>query len=110
MRIKRIIYHFVPSRFLKAYEQNGIKMWGLTTQNEPIDGLIPFFPFNAMGWTPYMQRDWIKNNLGPTLHENGFEKLKIMILDDSTLLLNSWTRTVWQAWKLLNSFLINKII
>merc|ERR1711963_1313466 len=37
-------------KFLKAYEENGIKFWGLTAQNEPIDGNVPGFTFNAMGW------------------------------------------------------------
>lgn len=71
-------------------------MWGLTTQNEPIDGLIPFFPFNSMGWTSSMQKDWVKNYFGPILHENGYQDVKVMILDDNTILLPYWAKDVIQ--------------
>ena len=55
---------------LSFFKNNGIEFWGvrmchmccspshttqLTTQNEPIDGLDPKFPFNALGFTPETQ-------------------------------------------------------
>ena len=36
-------------------------------QNEPVDGLDPKFPFNAMGFTAEMERDFLKTDLGPSL-------------------------------------------
>ncbi|OXA58161.1 lysosomal acid glucosylceramidase isoform X2 [Folsomia candida] len=81
-------------KFLQEYEKQGVRMWGLTTQNEPIDGLIPFFPFNSMGWTSSMQKDWVKNYFGPILHENGYQDVKVMILDDNTILLPYWAKDV----------------
>ena len=39
-------YHL---RFLQEYSAAGVKMWGLTAQNEPVDGNIPDFSFNCMG-------------------------------------------------------------
>lgn len=29
------------AKFIKAYEDKGIKIWGITVQNEPSDGFIP---------------------------------------------------------------------
>ena len=32
-------------KFLEAYEKNGVKIWGLTAQNEPSTGFIPGYEF-----------------------------------------------------------------
>lgn len=29
------------AKFIKAYEDSGIKIWGVTVQNEPSDGFLP---------------------------------------------------------------------
>ena len=58
-------------KFLEAYKEQGIEFWGLTAQNEPWDGTVPNFTFNAMGWNSSTQRDWIVENLGPTLENAG---------------------------------------
>lgn len=42
-------------RFLESYAKHNISFWGLTTQNEPTDGLVKNFQFNAIGWTPQEQ-------------------------------------------------------
>ena len=31
------------AKFLKGYEDKGVKIWGLTVQNEPSTGFIPGF-------------------------------------------------------------------
>jgi len=82
-------------RFLQEYEKCGIKIWGLTGQNEPTDGNVPKFGFQAMGWTPETQRDFIALDLGPTLEKYGYGNLKIMILDDSRLQLPYWPEQVF---------------
>ncbi|CAH0555327.1 unnamed protein product [Brassicogethes aeneus] len=40
-------------KFFEEYAKKGIKFWGLTTQNEPLIGLLPTFisEINAMGYT-----------------------------------------------------------
>ncbi|XP_025078036.1 glucosylceramidase-like [Pomacea canaliculata] len=77
-------------RFVQEYAKHNISLWGLTAQNEPTDGKIYKFPFQAMGWTPETQRDFIKLDLGPALHANGFQDIKLMILDDDRLFLPEW--------------------
>ncbi|KAL3841983.1 hypothetical protein ACJMK2_020059 [Sinanodonta woodiana] len=80
--------------FIREYQSRGIEVWGVTAQNEPSDGYIHGFPFQAMGWTPEQQRDFIANDLGPALEENGFGDVKIMILDDQRIFLPYWADKV----------------
>ena len=47
-----------------------------------------------MGFTPEQQRDFIKLDLGPALHNNSFGDIKLMILDDNRLLLPYWAEQV----------------
>jgi len=81
-------------RFIKSYQEQGIDIWGVTTQNEPKDGWFPLFPFNCMGWSSADMRDWIRDHLGPTFKKNGLADVKIMVLDDDTILLPWWVETV----------------
>ena len=55
----------------------------MTVQNEPNTGFIGGWPWNTMGFTPEMERDFIKTDLGPTLEKGGWgpDKFNIMILD-----------------------------
>ena len=82
------------AKFLKEYQANNIAFWGLTAQNEPWDGHVPNFTFNAMGWDSSSQQEWIVNNLGPTLESEGFADIKLMILDDQRPLAPKWAREV----------------
>jgi glucosylceramidase len=43
-----------------------------------------------MGFTPESQATFVVKNLGPTLEQNGFGDLKIMVLDDQRLFLPGW--------------------
>ncbi|KAI8489201.1 hypothetical protein Bbelb_329400 [Branchiostoma belcheri] len=81
-------------KFLDEYKKQGVDFWGLTTQNEPTDGEISHFPFQAMGWTAESQRDWIASDLGPALDQAGYSNISLMILDDNRLWLPGWATTV----------------
>ncbi|KAK3799329.1 hypothetical protein RRG08_048836 [Elysia crispata] len=81
-------------RFLQEYEKQNITFWGMTAQNEPIDGLESEFPFQCMGYTPEMYRDFIKMDLGPALEKAGYGKVKLMMLDDQRLFLIEWAKVV----------------
>ncbi|KAF6031271.1 GBA [Bugula neritina] len=82
-------------RFLSEYKKQGLNIWGLTAQNEPLDGRLPFFPFQCLGFTATQQRDFIAMDLGPALHSGGFGDVKLMILDDDTLSLPDWANTIY---------------
>eukprot|EP00794_Sanderia_malayensis_P010154 gene10154-11191_t len=81
-------------KFLKAYESQGIKLWGLTVENEPTAGLAPSYAFQCMGFLPEDERDFIKKDLGPTLAANGYKDIKLMMLDDQRLFLKVWADTI----------------
>ncbi|XP_076033787.1 lysosomal acid glucosylceramidase-like isoform X1 [Oratosquilla oratoria] len=80
-------------KFLDQYAEQNVSFWGLTAQNEPFNGYVPGFFFNCMGWTAEEQRDWIVNNLGPTLAAD-YSDVKLMIMDDQRFQLPQWPRTV----------------
>lgn len=47
-----------------------------------------------MGYTPEMERDFIKEDLGPMLSAQGHADVKIIMLDDQRLFLSSWAETI----------------
>nr|XP_045599907.1 lysosomal acid glucosylceramidase-like [Procambarus clarkii] len=67
-------------KFVEAYEAEGVELWGLTPQNEPLGGLIDW-GINTCGWSSESMRDWLKGNLGPTLEAAGYRHLKMMVHD-----------------------------
>jgi glucosylceramidase len=81
-------------RFLDAYKSHGLDFWALTPQNEPFCGKIYFVAYNSMGMSTSQERDWVINNLGPTLHANGYGDLQIMIADDQRPFLPLWVCAV----------------
>ncbi|KAH9514497.1 hypothetical protein Btru_025447 [Bulinus truncatus] len=81
-------------KFLQEYEKNNISFWGITAQNEPSDGLETKFPFQSMGFTPEMQRDFIKFDLGPALQNSSYKNIKLMMLDDIKLFVITWVKTI----------------
>ena len=90
----QVLLVFSTFRFLQEYGKHNLTFWGLTAQNEPTDGYIYKHFFQAMGFTPEQQRDFIKLDLGPALHNNSFGDVKLMILDDNRLLLPYWAEKV----------------
>nr|XP_037268266.1 lysosomal acid glucosylceramidase-like [Rhipicephalus microplus] len=83
-------------RFVQEYERHGVPIWGLTTQNEPTTGFVPGFRWQTLGFSAKSQRDFVKLDLGPALAEAGYgvDKLQLMILDDSRLVLPHWANVV----------------
>lgn len=77
------------SKFLSAYEAEGISIWALTTQNEPYQQPYVPRPFQSLRFNATTERDFIKMNLGPTLKENNPD-VKIIMLDDQKDLLLDW--------------------
>ncbi|XP_072536725.1 lysosomal acid glucosylceramidase isoform X1 [Salminus brasiliensis] len=84
-------YHI---RFLEEYEKHNISFWALTTGNEPTAGEMTNYSFQALGFTPEQQRDWIALDLGPALHSSPYAKTQVIILDDQRLLLPHWAKVV----------------
>ncbi|UMB52549.1 glycosyl hydrolase [Lutibacter sp. A64] len=65
------------AKFIKAYEKEGVPIWGLTIQNEPMATQI----WESCIYTAEEERDFLKNHLGPTLENEGLGDKKIIVWD-----------------------------
>jgi glucosylceramidase len=64
-------------RFIEAYRDQGINVWGLTVQNEP----LAVQPWESCIFTGEEERDFVRDYLGPTLWNAGMRDVKLMIWD-----------------------------
>jgi len=71
------------AKFIKSYEAEGIPIWGLTIQNEP----LAVQRWESCIYTAEEERDFLKNYLGPTLKKEGLADKKIIIWDHNRDLL-----------------------
>ena len=65
------------AKFIKAYEKEGIPIWGLTIQNEPMATQT----WESCVFTAEEERDFLKKHLGPTLEKEGLGDKKIIVWD-----------------------------
>lgn len=65
------------TRFIAEYEKEGIPIWGITVQNEP----MAVQTWESMLYTAEEERDFLKNHLGPTMHKAGYADKKIVVWD-----------------------------
>jgi glucosylceramidase len=70
-------------KFIKSYKDNGINVWGLTVQNEPMAKQT----WESCIYTAEEELNFIKNHLGPTLHKNNMKDLKLIAWDHNRDLL-----------------------
>ena len=65
------------TRFIKAYEREGIPIWGISIQNEPMATQT----WESCIYTAEDERDFLKNFLGPTMKRAGLGDTKIIAWD-----------------------------
>lgn len=65
------------TRFVQAYEQAGIPIWGLTVQNEPLARQT----WESMIFSAEQERDFLRDHLGPALARAGLGSRKIIVWD-----------------------------
>lgn len=70
-------------KFIQNYKNNGINIWGLTVQNEPMAKQT----WESCIYTAEEELTLIKNHLGPTLHKNKMQDLKLIAWDHNRDLL-----------------------
>ena len=78
-------------KFIHAYEAAGIPVWGITIQNEP----MAVQRWESCIYTAEEERDFLKNYLGPTLHEAGLGSKKIVVWDHNRDLINHRANTIF---------------
>lgn len=64
-------------KFINAWEKEGIPVWGITIQNEPMAKQT----WESCIFTAEEERDFLVNNLGPTMHKAGLQDKKIIMWD-----------------------------
>lgn len=77
-------------RFIEAYEKEGIPIWGLTIQNEP----MATQRWESCIYSAAEERDFLKNYLGPTLKKEGMGDKKIIVWDHNRDLINQRANTI----------------
>lgn len=78
------------SKFISAYNAQGIDIWGVTIQNEP-----EYCPnsYEAMHYTPETERDFLKDHLGPKLSSD-HPHVNILIYDHNKDHVATWVQTI----------------
>ena len=65
------------AKFIQAWEAEGVPLWGITIQNEP----MAVQRWESMIYTAEEERDFLKNHLGPVLRAQGLGEKKIVVWD-----------------------------
>ncbi|MGD9929575.1 MAG: glycoside hydrolase family 30 beta sandwich domain-containing protein [Mangrovibacterium sp.] len=77
-------------RFIQEYEKEGLPIWGLTIQNEPMATQT----WESCIYTAADERDFLKNYLGPTLEKAGMGDKKITVWDHNRDLIVDRANTI----------------
>jgi glucosylceramidase len=64
-------------RFIRAYEAEGVPIWGVSVQNEPMAEQR----WDSCLYTAEEERDFVRDHLGPALRDAGLADVKIVIWD-----------------------------
>ena len=78
-------------KFIESYKSEGIPIWGLTVQNEPMAEQI----WESCIYTAQEERDFVKNFLGPTLESSGLDGQKVIIWDHNRGIMNQRAQVVY---------------
>lgn len=83
------------SKYISAYAEQGIALWGITPQNEPLHAHDARWDSN--GLTPEQGRDFLRDHLGPQLVKDGHLNLhdldaglRVLIYDHNKSMMNQY--------------------
>lgn len=79
------------TKFIKAYEKEGIPVWGISVQNEA----MATQRWESCIYTAEEERDFLKNHLGPVMLEQGLGDKKIIVWDHNRDLINQRANTIF---------------
>lgn len=81
------------SKYIEAYRNEGIDIWGVTFENEPLGNGNNW---ESMHYTPEEMVDFVQNHLGPQLEEAGHD-IKILGYDQNRdAELRNWTEEMFR--------------
>ena len=84
------------SKYIDAYKAEGIDIWGLTVENEPLGNGNNW---ESMHFTAEEMNDFVANHLGPKLEEDGKESIKILGYDQNRDHLKDWVDVMYDDEK-----------
>lgn len=80
------------AKFIKEYEKDGIPIWGITIQNEP----MATQRWESCIYTAEEERDFLKNYLGPIMAREGLGDKNIVVWDHNRDLINHRANTIFE--------------
>jgi glucosylceramidase len=78
------------TKFIKAYEKEGIPIWGISIQNEP----MATQRWESCIYSAEEEGNFLKNHLGPTMKKAGYGDKKIIIWDHNRDLIYQRANTI----------------
>ncbi|MBN2281113.1 MAG: glycoside hydrolase family 30 protein [Candidatus Marinimicrobia bacterium] len=79
------------TKFIKAYEKEGMPIWGITIQNEP----MATQRWESCIYSAEQERDFLKNFLGPIMEREGLGDKKIVVWDHNRDLITNRVNTIF---------------
>ena len=77
-------------KFIRAYESEGIPIWGVSIQNEP----MATQKWESCIYSAENERDFLKNHLGPTIRKERLSDKKIIVWDHNRDLIYQRAETI----------------
>lgn len=81
------------SKYIDAYKAEGIDIWALTVENEPLGNGNNW---ESMHYTPEEMTDFVQNHLGPQLEADGKAGVKIFGYDQNRHDLKEWVDVMYK--------------
>lgn len=88
------------SKYVSAYKDQGINLWGITPQNEPLHAHDARWDSN--GFSPEQGRDFLRDHLGPQLVKDGHlnidnldKGIKVLIYDHNKSDMNAYVAATY---------------
>lgn len=78
-------------RFIRAYAAEGVPVWGVSVQNEPMARQV----WDSCLFSAEEERDFVRDHLGPALRDAGLGDVKIVIWDHNRDLMVERARVVY---------------
>ncbi len=90
------------ARYIKAYGEQGIPVWGVTVENEPLGNNNNW---ESMHYTPEEMTAFVRDHLGPTLQQEGLGEVKILGYDQNRgEELEKWAKSMYEDKKAAEYF------
>jgi len=81
------------SKYIDAYKKEGITIWGLTVENEPLGNGNNW---ESMLFSPEEMTNFVQYHLGPALEANGKADVKILGYDQNRAGLKDWVDAMYK--------------